>query len=162
MRLKRNLQASLHPKRKSKTKCHQLMTGMKRLPRKKKTAKTETEEVEVEEAEEAVVEANSEAGEDLNVAEVKMVTAEMVKMGTVEMVKMDTVEVVVEAEAETGMETSETVNFVLAIAVENENLTVNEDLGEVNEVIEEVEVTGAAITINNRTEAMSKRMETKS
>merc|ERR1712004_917893 len=99
---------------------------------------------------------------DLNVAEVKMVTAEMVKMGTVEMVKMDTVEVVVEAEAETGMETSETVNFVLAIAVENENLTVNEDLGEVNEVIEEVEVTGAAITINNRTEAMSKRMETKS
>lgn len=162
MRLKRNLQASLHPKRKSKTKCHQLMTGMKRLPRKKKTAKTETEEVEVEEAEEAVVEANSEAGEDLNVVEVKMVTAEMVKMVTVEMVKMDTVEVVVEAEAETGMETSETVNFVLAIAVENENLTVNEDLGEVNEVIEEVEVTGAAITINNRTEAMSKRMETKS
>lgn len=132
------------------------------MPRKKKTAKTETEEVEVEEAEEAVVEANSEAGEDLNVVEVKMVTAEMVKMVTVEMVKMDTVEVVVEAEAETGMETSETVNFVLAIAVENENLTVNEDLGEVNEVIEEVEVTGAAITINNRTEAMSKRMETKS
>ena len=159
MRLKRNLQASLHPKRKSKTKCHQLMTGMKRLPRKKKTAKIETEEVEVEEVAETavVVEANSEAEEDLKEdAAVKMVTAEMVKMVTVEMVKMDIVEAVAEAEAATGMETSETVNFVLAIAVENENLMGNEDLVEVNEVIV------AEATVEVTRTAMSKRMETKS
>ena len=96
------------------------MTGMKRLPRRKKTAKIETEEVEVEEVAETavVVEANSEAEEDLKEdAAVKMVTAEMVKMVTMEMVKMVTVEAVVEAEAVTGMETSETMNFVLTIAV---------------------------------------------
>ena len=96
------------------------MTGMKRLPRKKKTAKIETKEVEVEEVAETavVVEANSEAEEDLKEdAAVKMVTAEMVKMVTVEMVKMVTMEAVVEAEAVTGMGTSETMNFVLAIAV---------------------------------------------
>ena len=135
------------------------MTGMKRLPRKKKTAKIETEEVEVEEAEAgtAVVEANSEAEEDLKEdAAVKMVTAEMVKMVTVEMVKMDIVEAVAEAEAATGMETSETVNFVLAIAVENENLMGNEDLVEVNEVIV------AEATVEVTRTAMSKRMETKS
>ena len=135
------------------------MTGMKRLPRKKKTAKIETEEVEVEEVAETavVVEANSEAEEDLKEdAAVKMVTAEMVKMVTVEMVKMDIVEAVVEAEAATGMETSETVNFVLAIAVENENLMGNEDLVEVNEVIV------AEATVEVTRTAMSKRMETKS
>lgn len=131
---------------------------MKRLPRKKKTAKIETEEVEVEEVAETavVVEANSEAEEDLKEdAAVKMVTAEMVKMVTVEMVKMDIVEAVAEAEAATGMETSETVNFVLAIAVENENLMGNEDLVEVNEVIVEA-------TVEVTRTAMSKRMETKS
>ena len=135
------------------------MTGMKRLPRKKKTAKIETEEVEVEEVAETavVVEANSEAKEDLKEdAAVKMVTAEMVKMVTVEMVKMDIVEAVAEAEAATGMETSETVNFVLAIAVENENLMGNEDLVEVNEVIV------AEATVEVTRTAMSKRMETKS
>ena len=135
------------------------MTGMKRLPRKKKTAKIETEEVEVEEVAETavVVEANSEAEEDLKEdAAVKMVTAEMVKMVTVEMVKMDIVEAVAEAEAATGMETSETVNFVLAIAVENENLMGNEDLVEVNEVIV------AEVTVEVTRTAMSKRMETKS
>ena len=135
------------------------MTGMKRLPRKKKTAKIETKEVEVEEVAETavVVEANSEAEEDLKEdAAVKMVTAEMVKMVTVEMVKMVTVEAVVEAEAVTGMETSETVNFVLAIAVENENLMGNEDLVEVNEVIV------AEATVEVTRTAMSKRMETKS
>ena len=135
------------------------MTGMKRLPRKKKTAKIETEEVEVEEVAETavVVEANSEAEEDLKEdAAVKMVTAEMVKMVTVEMVKMDIVEAVAEAEAATGMETSETVNFVLAIAVENGNLMGNEDLVEVNEVIV------AEATVQVTRTAMSKRMETKS
>ena len=135
------------------------MTGMKRLPRKKRTAKIETEEVEVEEVAETavVVEANSEAEEDLKEdAAVKMVTAEMVKMVTVEMVKMDIVEAVAEAEAATGMETSETVNFVLAIAVENENLMGNEDLVEVNEVIV------AEATVEVTRTAMSKRMETKS
>ena len=135
------------------------MTGMKRLPRKKKTAKIETEEVEVEEVAETavVVEANSEAEEDLKEdAAVKMVTAEMVKMVTVEMVKMDIVEAVAEAEAATGMETSETVNFVLAIVVENENLMGNEDLVEVNEVIV------AEATVEVTRTAMSKRMETKS
>lgn len=129
------------------------------MPRKKKTAKIETEEVEVEEVAETavVVEANSEAEEDLKEdAAVKMVTAEMVKMVTVEMVKMDIVEAVAEAEAATGMETSETVNFVLAIAVENENLMGNEDLVEVNEVIV------AEATVEVTRTAMSKRMETKS
>ena len=132
---------------------------MKRLPRKKKTAKIETKEVKVEEVSETavVVEANSEAKEDLKEdAAVKMVTAEMVKMVTVEMVKMDIVEAVAEAEAATGMETSETVNFVLAIAVENENLMGNEDLVEVNEVIV------AEATVEVTRTAMSKRMETKS
>lgn len=129
------------------------------MPRKKKTAKIETEEVEVEEVAETavVVEVNSEAEEDLKEdAAVKMVTAEMVKMVTVEMVKMDIVEAVAEAEAATGMETSETVNFVLAIAVENENLMGNEDLVEVNEVIV------AEATVEVTRTAMSKRMETKS
>merc|ERR1712111_124343 len=115
-----------------------------------KTAKIETEEVEVEEVAETavVVEANSEAEEDLKEdAAVKMVTAEMVKMVTVEMVKMDIVEAVAEAE---------TVNFVLAIAVENESLMGNEDLVEVNEVIV------AEATVEVTRTAMSKRMETKS
>jgi len=109
--------------------------------------------VEVGEAEAGeAAEDRTEVGEDSK-------DAEVVRMVTEAMGKMVTVEAVVEAAAEagTGMETLETVNFVLAIAVETrEDSMIIEDLEEVNEVT--VEATGEA-TVKM---VLSKRMETKS